>query len=310
MVLCYAHENELLMKELEKHLSMLRNEDHAKDWHDPNIDAGTEWRQEIEQHLNTADIILLLMRPDFMHSNYCYSVEMKQAMERHERGEARVIPILLRPVDFTEALFSKLQVLPATATPITLWRSQDEAFYQVAMGIRDIMMEPTGKMAICRNWRVRQRSSPSKLIPPLPLPRYLLPKMGLLIRRRANPKGVLASHRLAEIRWEQCNKREKPPIVPSQNQSNMSNLRFGEQSQAQRVIRRDCTTSEISVAGSTQCYPLDGTRARVGPCGDKQKRSQDRGEQRDETTATRQAQLPRIGTNERCETTGESKYAP
>ena len=68
----------------------------------------------------------------------------------------------------------------------------------------------------------------------------------------------------------------------------MSNLRFGEQSRAQRVIRRDCTTSEMSVAGSTQCYPLDGTRARVGPCEDKQKRNQDRGEQRDETPATRQ----------------------
>ena len=82
-------------------------------WHDRNISAGTEWEREINKHLNEADIILLLISPDFIASDYCYSKEMKWAMDRHERGEARVIPIILRPVDnWKGAPFGKLQALP------------------------------------------------------------------------------------------------------------------------------------------------------------------------------------------------------
>jgi hypothetical protein len=46
--------------------------------------------------LNRANVILLLISADFLASDYCYDVEMKRAMERHEAGEAIVIPIILR----------------------------------------------------------------------------------------------------------------------------------------------------------------------------------------------------------------------
>src|SRR5271169_4591905 len=95
----YAHEDEDLRQVLDKHLSLLKRQGLIGVWHDRDISAGTDWKQTISIHLSAAQIILLLVSPNFMASKYCYSVEMKQAIERHDAKEARVIPIILRPVD-------------------------------------------------------------------------------------------------------------------------------------------------------------------------------------------------------------------
>src|SRR6266487_1759942 len=95
---CYARKDQQIMNELRKHLIPLQRQELITLWADIDIDAGEEWEKVIDQHLNTAQIILLLISPDFMASEYCYSKEMMRALERHKRGEARVIPILLRPV--------------------------------------------------------------------------------------------------------------------------------------------------------------------------------------------------------------------
>src|SRR5260370_19839659 len=104
----YAHEDELLRNELEKHLSLLRRQSLITEWHDRQILAGEEWAHDIDQHLEVASIILLLVSPDFLASDYCYDVEIQRALERHRRGEARVIPIILRPVDWHVAPFARL----------------------------------------------------------------------------------------------------------------------------------------------------------------------------------------------------------
>src|SRR6266699_5120082 len=94
MFFCYAHEDEALLKKLKTHLKLLQRQHLIDIWHDRDISAGTEWEREISHHLNTAQVILLLISPDFMDSDYCYGVEMKRAIERHERGEALVIPMM------------------------------------------------------------------------------------------------------------------------------------------------------------------------------------------------------------------------
>jgi len=85
--------------------------------------------------LNTADIILLLISPNSLSDDTCYDIEIKRAMERHQAGAARVIPILLRPVDWQGALFSQLPVLPKNQQPVTSWDNRDEAFQAIAEGI-------------------------------------------------------------------------------------------------------------------------------------------------------------------------------
>lgn len=137
---CYAHEDEPLLNKLKVQLKPLQRQGLIDVWHDRDISAGTEWEKEIDFHLNTAQIILLLVSPDFMYSEYCYSVEMKRAIERHERKDARVIPVILRPV-YWQGVLGKLQALPTDAKPVTdpEWHTLDRAFFNVAEGIRDVI---------------------------------------------------------------------------------------------------------------------------------------------------------------------------
>lgn len=132
----YSHVDESLRQALEKHLKSLIFENLITTWHDRDISAGQEWAQQIDQHLDNAHIILLLISADFISSDYCYSIEVKRAMERHYKGEACVIPIILRPTSWQEMPFGKLQCLPSNSNPITIWSNQDEAWVDVINGIR------------------------------------------------------------------------------------------------------------------------------------------------------------------------------
>lgn len=145
---CYAHEDEALLNILKRHLTPLRRQRLIEVWHDRDISAGAEWEQEINQHLNSAQIILLLVSPDFMYSDYCYGIEMKRAIERHERKEAEVIPIILRPV-YWQGVPGKLQALPKDGLPITDpdWNNLDRAFYNVTEGIRIVVEQISARLA-------------------------------------------------------------------------------------------------------------------------------------------------------------------
>ena len=137
----YSHKDAKLRAQLDDHLSNLKRQQLISVWHDRDISAGTDWVDQINEHLNTADIILLLVSASFIASDYCYSVEMKRALERHERGEARVIPVILRWADWESAPFGKLQALPSDGRPVTKWSDREEAFMNVAQGIRKAVNE-------------------------------------------------------------------------------------------------------------------------------------------------------------------------
>ena len=137
----YSHLDEELRIQLEKHLSLLRRQGAISGWHDRRIGAGTEWAGQIDDHLNDAHVILLLISSDFLASDYCYDVEMTRALERHDSGEALVIPVILRAADWQTGPFSKLQALPKDAKPVTSWDNRDEAFTDVARGIRAAVEE-------------------------------------------------------------------------------------------------------------------------------------------------------------------------
>jgi hypothetical protein len=131
----YSHEDEALFKELMKHLKAAKILEDF--WSDQRITAGEEWDQAILTQLRNAQIILLLISVDFMASDYIETVEVKEAMARHTRGEVRVIPIILRPVEWTETPYHILQALPKRGKPVTKWTDRDEAFVDIIAGIRE-----------------------------------------------------------------------------------------------------------------------------------------------------------------------------
>jgi hypothetical protein len=137
----YSHKDEELRDELSKHLSILKRQRVISDWHDRKITAGDELKGIIDERLDSAHVILLLISSDFLASDYCYDIELTRALERHDKAEAIVVPIILRDCDWNGAPFGKLQALPKDCKPITSWANRDEAFKNVALGIRKVVEE-------------------------------------------------------------------------------------------------------------------------------------------------------------------------
>jgi internalin A len=134
--LSYSHEDEILKDQLDNHLSALKKSNKINVWNDRKIQGGDNWDESIKKQLKEADIILLLISADFMASEYIWNVEVKSAIERDNNGEAKVIPIFLRDCDFKDMPFEKLQGYPEDAKPIISFQNRDDAFSQVAKGIR------------------------------------------------------------------------------------------------------------------------------------------------------------------------------
>jgi TIR domain-containing protein len=132
----YSHADEGLRDQLEKQLAMLVRQGTIQVWHDRRIGAGEEWAVTIDQHVESDEIILLLVSPDFLASDYCYDREMVRAVERHDAGEAIVIPVILRPCDWHGAPFGKLQAVPKDGKAVTLMPNTDAALLEVAQAVR------------------------------------------------------------------------------------------------------------------------------------------------------------------------------
>ena len=140
---CYAHEDEADWNELAKHLSILKNQGIINLLHYTDISAGMDWKQTINTYLNKAHIILLLISVDFLNSDYYNGSEVKRAIERYNNGEARVIPVILKQVDWKETAFGKLLPLPTDGKPVNAagWYNKNDAFHTIAEGIRKVIEE-------------------------------------------------------------------------------------------------------------------------------------------------------------------------
>jgi len=132
----YAHEDEKLRDELAGHLKIMERRGVIRPWHDRCIAPGQNWEHEIDTQLTAADLVLLLVSADFINSDYIWGHELDTAMQRHKRGEASVVPVMLRSVDIAGAPFADLQGLPTNLQPVTSWPNRDEAWTDVAKGIR------------------------------------------------------------------------------------------------------------------------------------------------------------------------------
>ena len=135
----YAHEDENMKNELDKALVMLKKSEKIETWQDKKIMPGDEWDEHIKKEIGEADIILLLISVDFNNSKYIWEKELTTAMQKHETGEARVIPVILRECDWHDMPYGKLQALPAGGVPVTKFADSDEAYTGIARGIKSVV---------------------------------------------------------------------------------------------------------------------------------------------------------------------------
>ncbi|NTW87835.1 MAG: toll/interleukin-1 receptor domain-containing protein [Desulfobulbaceae bacterium] len=136
----YAHEDEALMNEVRLQLVVRERLGEIVKWYDRMIPAGDEWRTRIDDRIEGAQVILLFMSSHFLASRYCYEIEGQIALRRHRDGTARVIPVVLRPCDWTITPFGELQALPRDGRPITQWPDRDQASLDIARGIMEIIL--------------------------------------------------------------------------------------------------------------------------------------------------------------------------
>jgi len=144
----YSHRDEDLRDELEIHLSTLKRQGIINTWHDRRIGAGKDIDDEIDSNIETADIILLLVSPYFIASDYCYNIEMQRALERHNNQEARVIPVILHPCEWQQTPFGKLKATPPDGKPISKYANQHDAFLLITKDIRSAAEEVSFKPEI------------------------------------------------------------------------------------------------------------------------------------------------------------------
>lgn len=141
LFMSYSHKDEALRDELETHLAVLRRQGVLEVWHDRKLLPGDHLDTAINAELERADVVLLLLSSDFLASDYCFGVEMRRAMERHQAGSARVIPVILRPCDWAETELRAYLATPTDGKAVTKWANADEAFLTIAQAIRRAVEE-------------------------------------------------------------------------------------------------------------------------------------------------------------------------
>ena len=135
----YAHADEDLKNELDKHLTGLKRSKKIETWNDRQLIAGQEWDEVIKTELERSDIILLLISIDFIASQYIWDKELATAMKRHEEGTARVVPIILKNCLWQEMPFAKLQALPRNAKPVTTYAIDDDAYTEISVSLNQLV---------------------------------------------------------------------------------------------------------------------------------------------------------------------------
>jgi len=131
----YSHKDEVFKDELEAHLSSLVRTGLVSVWNDSVIEPGKNLDNEINVNIRTADVILLLVSPDFINSDYCYKTELEIALQQNEVGQSLVIPVILRPVVWENTPIGRLRALPKDGEAVSLWSNRDEAWKNVIEGI-------------------------------------------------------------------------------------------------------------------------------------------------------------------------------
>lgn len=137
--LSYCHVDEMYKEELDKHFAPLKRSNKVETWNDRELKAGTKFDDNIKSHLNQDDIIILLISSDFFASDYCYNIEMQRAIERANRRECILIPIIVRPCLWTETPIKDILALPKDGKPISKYEDKDEAYLEIVTAVSDMI---------------------------------------------------------------------------------------------------------------------------------------------------------------------------
>lgn len=137
--IAYARLDADMLEELRRHLMPLIRSNRVEVWFDGEITPGAAWEGEIKKHLYQADIVLLLVSAHSIASDYFYHKEMTEALERHGRGEATVVPLILKPCAWQYTPLERLEAIPKNGLPVTEWNNRDAAWADAAARLMNLV---------------------------------------------------------------------------------------------------------------------------------------------------------------------------
>jgi len=135
----YSRRDSAFLDDFKTHIAGLKRNNLIEEWTDQQIKPGEVWEKTLKRELETADIIIFLVSPDFIASDYIHDVEVDKAIERHNKGELIIVPVIIRSCDFESTKLNIFQALPKNAEPVSKWEDKDEAWLNVVEGIKKII---------------------------------------------------------------------------------------------------------------------------------------------------------------------------
>jgi hypothetical protein len=148
MFISYSSTDEKLKTQLEAHLAALKHQGLLETWEFRKLQPGVDWQSTIRSELESAEIIILLVSADFLASEYCWHVEMMRALERHERNECRVVPLIVRECDWQGTPLGEIQALPDNGKPVVTWQRRDAAWKAVVVGLRRLLSNTNNELRV------------------------------------------------------------------------------------------------------------------------------------------------------------------
>lgn len=142
--LSYSHKDIKYKQELDKHLTPLKTSERIETWNDEELKVGSEFNQEIKERLESYDIIVLLISSDFLSSDYCRDIEMENAIKRAKAQQCHIVPVIVRPCMWKETPIKEFLALPKEGKPINKYKEKDDAYLEVASGIKKIVEDISG----------------------------------------------------------------------------------------------------------------------------------------------------------------------
>lgn len=137
----YAHRDEEFKRTLDEHLAGLKRKGDISTWNDRCIKPASDWENSIDENLESADIVVLLVSSSFLSSDYCFSIELERALTNHREGSCKVVPVIVRACDWEDLDIGKIQSLPTDAVPVNKWDDEDTAWLDVVKGLKILIDE-------------------------------------------------------------------------------------------------------------------------------------------------------------------------
>ncbi len=139
----YSHQDQQWLTKLQKHLKpMIRNQNIVV-WDDSKIQAGANWREEIENALAAAKVAVLLVSPDFLASDFIADDELPPLLDAAENEGLTIIWIPLTYSGYEHTEIANYQSAHPPNQPLKSLNSaqEDQAWVNICKKIKEAVIQ-------------------------------------------------------------------------------------------------------------------------------------------------------------------------